>query len=507
MDFSIIWAYVPVVIRELIQHKFKVLMCFSVVSLAVLVVGMSTPSTFKTSGTIYADNQNILKPILAQKAAVTQIQEQLRVVRETIFAPSFLRQVVESVYGTTDVMTAEEIDRYANGIKKKLDISGIGKSSNYMIVNYSDSSPDKAFDVINAVIDLFIRQSSEMRRSDTKEAFQFIDSQVRQYKNQLLAAEEQLKQFKAVNFDGREADVDGRIGGLRAALEEMKINIDEARSRVEALSAQLKKENRQAARQYKSDVFRGRLAELQGRIDTLLLTYQESYPDVVNLRLQMKDIRAAMNEALEEEGSSDQPMSDITSNPFYEQLRAKLSEAEVGLNSQLRRKAATERLLGEEFDRRKRIAAQQAELSELTRDYNVTQNIYEDMLGRKEKARLSMTLSIEGQGVNYKIQEPAEYPLKPIGIRFIHFVMIGPIIGLLIPLAAAIGYVLLDQRVRFPTQLPQITSVPLLVVIPRFRTPFAKRIARSDMVLLGFLFISMLAVYGGIAAGHRAGMF
>src|SRR5690625_7848949 len=78
-----------------------------------------------------------------------------------------------------------------------------------------------------------------------------------------------------------------------------------------------------------------------------------------------------------------------------------------------------------EHQRAERVAANQAELSELTRDYNVTRDVYEEMLQRKESARLSMALDVEGQGVSYQIQDPARYPTNPSGLQFIHFAEIG----------------------------------------------------------------------------------
>jgi len=168
--------------------------------------------------------------------------------------------------------------------------------------------------------------------------------------------------------------------------------------------------------------------------------------------------------------------------------------------------AATERLLNEEYERRKRIAGQQSELSELTRDYDVIKSVYNDMLGRKEKARLSMTLSNEGQGMNYKIQEPPVYPIAPEGLRFLHFVLLGPALGLLASLGLAFVYVLLDDRVRFPADLPGITPVPVLAVVPHVRTQFTQRLARIDMVWAILLGLTIMVSYLGLALAHRAGM-
>lgn len=502
MDLSHLLAYLPVIFREFWEHKFKVLLCIGVISMAVLAVGMGWKANFKTSATLFADNQNILKPLLAQSAAVNQVENQIRVVRDAISAPRLLRSVVESIYPPEEFESAADVERTVSMVRDSLQVQGLGGS--HIKISFEDNSPERAYDVLNAVIDKFIKESSDDMRSDSKEAFQFIDSQVKQYKNQLVSAEEQLKQFKARNFDGREADVDGRIASLRSSLEEMKINMDEERTRVDALRKRLESEDRTLVKSYKSDVYKERLVELQNRIDNLLLTYQESYPDVVNLRLQMEDITVAMMEAQASQNASSDNSSEQGVNPYYEELRSRLLDAEVGLSSGTRRMQATEQLLEAEYKRRERIAAHQAELSELTRDYTVTKRIYDDMLERKEKARLSMTLSIEGQGVNYKIQEPAEFPLKPEGLRFLHFVLLGPILGLLVPMGLVVAYVIVDYRIRFPWD-PAI-RVPVLAVTPHVRTRFSQRVIRTDFFWLVLLILVLGGSYIGLALAHREGI-
>ena len=435
MDLSLLLAYLPVVFRELWEQKFLTFLVFVSVAFTVLLVGMMWPVSYTTSATIYADNQNILKPLLAQQAAVTKVSDQIRVVRDVIHSPRMLRGIVQDIHGA-DFESAAAMEFKVNGVRSNLKINGLGSS--YIKIGYSSADADETFDTLNMVIDRFIRETSEGKRSESKEAFQFIDKQVKQYKEQLLAAEENLKQFNAANLDGRGADVSGRISGLRSQIESMKIDIDEGRERVKSLESQLKKESRYSAKAYTSDIYRNRLNELEERLNSLLLTYKDSYPDVVSLRLQIEDTTAAMREAESAKASDTGQSSNGTINPLYEELRSKLAEADVELNAKVRRMQATERLLEEEYERSKRIAARQAELAELTRDYTVTKKIYDDMLERKEKARLSMTLNVEGQGVTYKIQEPAVFPLKPEGLRFIHFVVLGPMLALLAPIGLSL---------------------------------------------------------------------
>ena len=152
--------------------------------------------------------------------------------------------------------------------------------------------------------------------------------------------------------------------------------------------------------------------------------------------------------------------------------------------------------------RAQRVAANQAQLSELTRDYNVTRDVYEEMLQRKESARLSMTLDIEGQGISYRIQEPATFPLKPSGLRFIHFAIIGPIIGLLVPIGLLILYVMVDPHFRSARALQQQLppGIELIGVIPHYHTPLNERLLRKDVLILFILCLLAMAAYASFAS-------
>ncbi len=226
---------------------------------------------------------------------------------------------------------------------------------------------------------------------------------------------------------------------------------------------------------------------------------------MITLRYQMEDIEKQIREAETSKAPEDNTSSEQASNPLYDSLRSQIADANVQLKSKLKRKASTLRLMEEERGRQQRVAADQAQLSELVRDYEVTKDIYEDMLDRKEKARLSMTLDIQGKGVNFKIQEPATYPLTPSGLRFLYFFIAGPIIGLLIPLGLVIVYVLLDPRIRFAREFQNELDVPFLGVVPHINTPIGTRIFRKDVVAIAFLLLTVTGIYGVTAAFKMSG--
>ncbi|KZZ63305.1 hypothetical protein A3763_20995, partial [Oleiphilus sp. HI0128] len=385
------------IFRELWQRKFLCLFGFTVVSFAVLVTGIFWPSKFETSATIFADNQNILKPLLATQAAQSKVQNHTKVVRDMIQSPRILKTVVENVYGIDSFESAEELGQQINSLRSKVQVRGLG--AGYIKVAYSDSTADDAYRVINEVVDVFIRASTDEQRTESREAFLFIDNQVKQYKDQLLLAEERLKNFRSQNFDGRDGDVDSSISRIRSQIEELKISIDEDETSIVAVQRQLSNESEFSSQKYKADVYGERLKSLEASRNNLLLTYTEDYPDVVSLTYQIEDIRDAMRQADANKNSDNDNSGagneqEAVLNPLYQELRSSLSNAITRKQTKEKRLSALRGLMDKEFDRRKRIAERGAEEAELTRDYTVTKRIYEDMLERKEKARLSMTLNV-----------------------------------------------------------------------------------------------------------------
>jgi len=352
---------------------------------------------------------------------------------------------------------------------------------------------------VNAVINVFIEDAARKKREESVGAYNFIDAQVQSYKKQLEQAEERLKNFMGQNLDGNETTVTQRIVQLRNEIEALTISIEETTTRISVIQKQLSSEGQYQQAKGQIDDLRTRRQNLISHLESLLLVYQENYPDVISLRAQIRDLDKSIAD-LQNAGEVFANSNRIE-NPLYEELRKQQQAADVDLRAQQRRMESLLRLQEEEFARAQRVAANQAELSDLTRDSKVIREVYEEMLQRKESARVSMTLDIEGQGVSYRIQEPAAFPLKPSGLHFLHFALLGPVLALVFPLGLLLLYVILDPRLRsaraLQKQLP--AELDVIGVIPHYSTPLGERLLRKDVVGLGMLVIVSLTIYVGFA--------
>ena len=497
MDIQFIIDTLRAVKLELYRHRLAAVIIFMTVTAGVLTLGYVTPKSYTSEAVLYADQSNILQPLLQGQAEVTQI-DRINEAREMMQSRSFLEQIALD----TGLITGGEPDATRNGkissLRKQVGIRVSNRS--FLELSYTSGSPDESFQVLSAVLNRFIERTVRKKRSESQGAFEFIDSQVKSYQRQLEDAEQRLKEFKSGNQDGTEASVLARIENLRRDIENLKLEIQQTESEVQLTRRQLDGEQpfrRITVDPGKSSAER-RLVTMRQELDSLLLRYQKRHPDVVSIQDQIADLEKRVSTQTDDD--RDGGVTEVLENPVYENLKIQLSDSTTRLTVQRNRLASLERLLDEAFGRSQRVAENQAQLSELTRDYDVTRDVYEDMLQRREKARLSMTLDVQGEGVSYKIQEPASYPTKWDGLQLYQVGLAGPFLGSSMVLGLLVMLVMFDQRLRSPRalQLALPESIPVLTTIPHYRSTWKDRLLRKDvlslLILLAIFMTSYLAV-------------
>lgn len=497
MDAPFYKQVIQAVTRELIQFKSAVAAMFIVTSFVVLLVGYLYPKQYVTTSLLYADVTNIITPLLKGRAVSSELQRPAKA-REVLYTSRIMHAVVREAGLAAADAPPETMDYFVDHIRKNTAITV--EADNYFRVTYTDLDPDLSFNIHNALIKVFISDAANTQREESRGAYQFIDEQVKSYQRKLQDAENRLKDFNSSNRDGTSQAAAARIEQLRQQIEELQIRIDEQGARATSLESQLNTEGRFLAKRSKVDAMVERLGEMQSQLDSLRLSYQETYPDIVSIKVQIAELEASITAEESRESTGSASSAAGAANPYYQQLRSHLADSRVEQGTMRKRKTVLEKMLTEEYARSERIAERRAELTELTRDYDVTRDVYEEMLQRKEAARLSMTLDIEGQGVSYKVQQPAVFPKSPSGIQFWHLALAGPFIGLLMPLGLLVVYVLVDPRIRFTNVLQDLLppDVMLLGVVPHYNTPVAKRMLKSDMLAYGSLALVALAVYVGL---------
>ena len=498
------------VLREAVSRRTSIVATFAVISLLVLLVGLWWPKKYASSTTLFVDESNVIRPLITnmtdQQGLQNQDIDRARIAKEILFGRKILDKVAKKEGFIDQNSTPIEVEQAVTGIKTATTVRNVGR--NLIEISYSNSDPTLAFRVTKLFADLFIQGSIDSKKDESTEAYVFIDKQVKRYLEELKVSEKRLKEFLTNNVDGTEADSSRRMSELRADLEEAKLDLKQANTVKQDLERQIARENETIDQESPTEgLYRTRIREFEEQLATLQLSYLDSHPDIIALKINIDEMKTALREHLVREqearrqaiarGESYQD-STAVANPLYQRLRTDLSAARTQIASLRVRIDTVQDLLHEETERLKRIHDNEATYSELSRDHEVNRDIYNELVQRREHARVSMHLDMAGQGLTFKIQEPARIPLTPSGLRFLHFMLGGLALGLLLPLGLVITYVILHPNIRIGSVLTESTGLPVLATIPHVRSPYEKRMMKIGAIRLSIVVVLILVVYFSI---------
>ncbi|RFF31567.1 XrtA system polysaccharide chain length determinant [Wenzhouxiangella sediminis] len=488
--------YIPASLREGQRHFLLLALAFAVIGLLALAVAISWPKQYRSSTSILVSEDNIIRQLMDGRAVPTSVYDRAAIAQEVMFSQKVMEEIL-AVGGWLDASPGQaERERLVQEIKDRTAVGA--PRENLIRIEYWDRNPARAKLVTERFAALFMAESAAAKKRESADAYEFIARQVSQYHGMLVDAEERLKAFREISDDARPGSgdaVDDRIAGLRADIQQFRIERGEMRSREASLERQLAGLDPESGIQTYQAQLRQRISIVQEELDTLLLDLQPRHPDVVRARHQIEDLKAELASsgsrvAAPVDGSG------YRQSAMQQELNIGLSElrsAMAGLDARI---DATERLLQQEIARGRRVAQSDLQHAELMRDHVVNRTIYEDLLNRLENARLSMRLDELGQGLTFSIHEPAMEPARASGPRFMHLAAGGLMAAVATPLGLLLLLVRLDPRVRSPEAIERVTQLPLLGTIPRYWTPRERKRLKARIAVAVAIAVVTLAAYG-----------
>ena len=433
-------------------------------------------------------------------AVQTDVIDRGRIARQIISGRKIMHEILE-IGGWMDLdPNPAQQEMIINLIQANTRVTTVG--NNLVQISYTHTDPELAFKVTKGLAELFITGSLIEKANESESAFNFIDKQVKEYEEKLRASEEALKTFRAQNVDfreGAEASVMHRISEYRSQIDAIEQQIREERIKKSSLQAQLSGETETAAGLSRAEQLRSRIAELQSNLNTLRLSYHETYPDIIQIKNQISELRETLADEEEKRKQAKKAGSlyideNIRANPVYQRLQNDLYQTNTLIATLEYRLQNLKKSLSEELERDRRINAADATLKNLTRDYNVTHDVYQDLLRRRENARVSMSLDQEHQGLTLRIHEPAYFPHSPSGPRFLHFIIGGIIVGLAPPIGLFFGVQQIMPRVYDATDIDAYSDIPVLGELSSFVTSKEQLAIKKEGYVLSALVISVFII-------------
>ena len=471
---------------------------FAIISILVLGGAFMLPKSYTSSTTILADKESMLSPLMKGAATATKTKgkdrDRIALYKEMLFGAAIMHPVIVNAGWVSKDATDVEKSRAILDLLKNISVKSAGP--NLVSIEVKDSDPERAFRTAKMLGDMFIEQSLENKQSESRSAYEFVDRQVKDYHKKLLLAEQKLKEFKTDNLGnhvGTEKAVFNRINNLRAQIEEFSLQVQEESIRERSLAGQLAGEKQLGSTLQVESGLATRIRLLEQELATLRLDYHDTYPDIVRLNHQIADLKEMLDSGDNGSGFPSAAAAAGNLDTVFGSLREQLAETRTKKAGLSTRVVQSRKLLALELERAKDLPQVEAELAELTRDYEVTNNVYQDLVLRRENARVSMNIDIEQSDQRFGIQEPALLPLEAAGLRFFHVAALGPIAGVLGPLAALFVLFQLGSNIRHKSQITKEMGTRLLGEIPKTSLPASPRMPSRTAILASVVALAVVA--------------
>ncbi|THF63666.1 chain length-determining protein [Pseudothauera nasutitermitis] len=463
------------------------------------------PDRYESTARVYVDTQSVLMPLMSGLAIQPNLDQQIAILSRTLIT----RPNVEKLIGMADldleVRSAAERERLIAELTRRLEVRAAGRD-NLFTLAFQDGDPQRAQRVVQALLSLFVESGLVSKRQDTDAARRFIEEQIRNYEIKLTEAENRLKEFRLRNMalmDAGGLDYVGQLGGVRAQLEQARLELREAINSRDALQRQMQGEDPVLLPQTPNGSgvsipeIDGRIDALRKNLDGLLQRYTESHPDVIGTRRVIEDLEAqkvSEIEARRQTGGGQ--FGSIHSNPVYQQLKLVLSETEARVASLQARVGEYEARLAQLRATAEQQPKLEAELAQLNRDYEVHKRNYESLVQRRESANISVQMDAQSGVAEFRVIDPPSLPIKPAAPNRV-LLMIAAAFG---ALGAGVALTFLISQLR-PTfadsrALREFTGIPVLGTVSLLGDPRRDARARRGRIA----FAGGVAGYAGAVA-------
>ena len=455
---------------------------------------------------VYIDSTSVLKPLLRGIAIQTDFKAIVRLMIGQLLSRPNLERAARLMDMDIEAQNPKQLEALLAKIRSRVKISAKKRTSTYTIT-YSDEHPARAKRMVQTLLDIFVEDTLGTSVNESDSAIAFLNKQIDKYDSLLREAEQRREDFKRKNVglmpqDGANYYSQYQVSGSR--LEEAKLSLDESINRRNKIQSQLDelRFNNQSQKVVATSTtsLDTQISQQEVKLQDLLLLYTDQHPDVINAELVLLTLEKRRQKEHEKIVENRQSSSPDTGNPLYQELVLLLTQTEADISSFKTRVVSLEAKQKKLKNLVDVVPQIEAELQRLNRDYEVHKKNYNELVQRREQARISEDVESGTEQVKFRIIEPpfvgssAAFPNRPL-FDFVVLVLslgIGYGIGLLISLFQPVFY---NQ-----TELSNQLGRAVLGTISKFDTPevLAKRRKNQLMFLLAniaLLFVGVTLIY------------
>jgi polysaccharide biosynthesis transport protein len=455
-------------------------------SLLIAILGImgvsSLPNIYRAKTTILVDPQKIPERYVAS-TVTSDPNARMDTLTQQVLSASRMQEIIDKNNLYPELRkkwSKEELIEYMRqktSIELKLTPSDQGLSS--FGISYEDKDRFLVANVANQLALSFIDWNLRVREQQAIGTSQFLSSELQQAKKSLEEQEAQLESFRMRHSGATPDQVNANLQALSRLQADVLTNAD-AISRLDQERILITQVRPPEVRDTSSLSERGRLLQEKRRLESELWNlkrqFTDTYPDVIVAKEQLKNLDASLAAV---------PESPVDSTDSYDsntQVRLNLIDKELKRRKQ--QQAALDQQIQAYQQKVDSVPVLETQVTELTRNYEVSKQNYQSLLDKSLSAGMSEELERQQQGQRFTVLDTAKTPEKPIKSKKIIFMLGAVALAILLPSGIAIGLYILSDVIKSEVQVREMLpfEIPVLGTIPPITSKADNRRSRVRTV-------------------------
>ena len=460
-----------------------------------------TPKIYQATSLLSYEQQKI-NPNKMSPDVVSKIRDMVSSLTQIVTSRTNLEKLIVDLNLYPELRKSRPMEDVVDAMRREIKIEP-SKQGDIFQITFSHSVADKVAKVTNALAAKFIEENLKYREERATETSSYTSDELLMAKDTMDRKENAMRDYKLSHYNEMPEQRDGNVGRLialqkqyqdkQASIQDLERTCvliqDQIANRKKVLEsiAEVKVEQDvvgQTSTPVQPMSNETRLAKARLVLDQLMTRYTEKHPEVkrtrdiiAKLELEVKKEKAEGNGAETQttsqsgnEGPNTDSSNRLTVDPAILQLEAQLKSVLMNIENIKAEKEQEKKVISQYEQWLAATPNREAEWSALTREYAQLKKHYDYLVSQDLEAKSMLNMEKRQKGSQFKIEDAARNPEKPIKPNFMQIMGIALAAGLGAGLGLSMLLEFFDGSFRDPEALESTLGIPLLTTVPHIAT-------------------------------------
>lgn len=476
-------------------------------------VYLVTPKEYQAVSLLSYEQQKI-NPNKMSPDVVTRIRDIVSTLTQIVTSRTNLEKLILDLDLYPEARQRLPMEDIVDSMRQQIMIEPSQQGDIFKIA-FNYGNPDQVVKVTNTLAAKFIEENLKYREEKATETSAYTSDELAMAKETMDRKENSMRDYKLKHYNempeqqvsnvSRLIALQGQYQSNQESIQDLERTLvliqDQISNRKQVIASERANAfiDRSTGRNEEPISPEMQLEKMKILLEQLTSRYKEMHPDIKRTR----NIIASLEKEVaggRGSGKNKRKSAAGTVDTLILQLETQYKSVLLSIES-LKAEKEQLKLALKEYEQWVAAApVREAEWSALTREYGQLKRHYDYLVAQNLEARSMLNLERRQKGSQFKIEDPARYPEKPIQPNFARIMGVAAMVGLGIGLGFTLVLDFFDGSFRDPDALEAALAVPLIATIPHIETVAEKRKRNWRNFLTLCLMISglllVLALFG-----------